>query len=407
MSRKKFIHQRSQGRNSSQNQFSKAHSTPRTCGCTGVLELHPNGYGFLRRAEKGLARSSDDVYVSRQMVAEFELKEGALISGLAEQRRGSGSRLKRIIEIESQSPEFYRSGISFDERTPQNPDQWLRLEHDDGPLAMRVLDLLCPIAKGQRALIASPPRAGKTTLLKQIGASISRNHPEVELIGLLVDERPEEVTEIRSELNGQVFASSIDQTVESHARLSQFVMKRCQRMAEAGRDVFLLVDSLTRMARAFNKLQRNVGPVGTGGLNIRALDIPKNIFASARNFREGGSLTIVASVLIETQNRMDDVIFREFKGTGNLDLVLDQTIAEHRIWPAVDITSSATRRIELIHDAATHRVATALRRTLSTLNPKTAIEQLVEQLAKFPSNDAFVQVIGGKLNLEQDHRRYF
>lgn len=367
--------------------------------CEGILEMLPKGFGFLRLAEKGFTRRDDDVFVPESTILKFRLQQGVFVKGISQVgTKRTGPRLMQVTEIENLNPEEYGDHSSFfDDRTPTNPTRWLRLERTDEPNAMRVLDLLCPVGLGQRALIASPPRAGKTTLLKQIGQSISANHPDIHLVALLIDERPEEVTEIRAELDGDVFASCLDEDIESHARLSQLVVDRCKRMAEAGKDVFLLVDSLTRMSRAFNKLPHLSGPIGAGGLNIRALDIPKQVFASARAFMEGGSLTIVATVLIETENRMDEVIFQEFKGTGNLDLVLSQQIADQRIWPAIEIAKSGTRRVELIHDAETMNALTALRRTLLTLRPADAIKELTTKLKRFNTNDEFVRLINGKL----------
>jgi transcription termination factor Rho len=374
--------------------------------CEGVLELHPKGYGFLRCPAKEFARRETDVFVSESTISKLRLRQSVLINGKSTSAsKNVGARLIQIDRIEGMNPADYKELLPFDELTPINPKQWLRLERFDepvdaqagGPDAMRLLDLLCPIARGQRALIASPPRAGKTTLLKQIGQSISDNYPDVHLVALLIDERPEEVTEIRAELGGEVFASCLDQDIQSHARLSQLVVDRCKRMAEAGKDVFLLVDSLTRMARAFNKLPHLTGPIGAGGLNIRALDIPKQVFASARPFAEGGSLTIVATVLIETENRMDEVIFQEFKGTGNLDLVLSRQIADLRIWPAIDIPKSATRRVELIHDAETMSAVTALRRTLLTMRAEDALKGLAQKLIQVKTNDAFISLINGKM----------
>ena len=279
--------------------------------CIGVLELHAKGYGFLRNPDTGFARCENDVFVSESIIKKFMLHQGVLVTGdSATTRHGSSPRLVQVTKLEDMIPSQYVGANRFDDRTPVNPSKWLPLERESDEVSMRTLDLLCPIGLGQRALIASPPRAGKTTLLKHIAKSISNNHPEIHLNALLIDERPEEVTEIREELNGHVFASCLDKNVQSHARLSQLVIDRCKRMAETGKDVFLIVDSLTRMARAFNKLPNLSGPIGAGGFNIHAFDIPKQVFASARSFKEGGSLTIVATVLIETENRMDEVIFQ-------------------------------------------------------------------------------------------------
>ena len=376
----------------------------------GVLELHAKGYGFLRNPDKGLRRTDEDVFVSAATIQKFKLKQGCLIKGVSQTDGIAGPRLKRIETIEGLEVDDYRRLVKFEDRTPINPHRRLTLEGVNDPtadgvesavsnLSLRLLDLLCPIGLGQRALIASPPRAGKTTLLKQIGRSISANHPQVELVALLIDERPEEVTDMKAEMGGNVFASCLDHTVENHARLSRLVVDRCKRIAESGKDVFLLVDSLTRMARAYNKLPRLNGPVGAGGLNIRALEIPKQVFSAARQFKEGGSLTIVASVLIETENRMDEVIFQEFKGTGNLDLVLSQQIANQGVWPAIDIGKSGTRRAELLLvDAATLQGVNALRRSLLTMESSDAVRELTRNLDRFETNAEFVQFICEKIH---------
>jgi transcription termination factor Rho len=366
--------------------------------CRGVLELHSKGYGFLRRPEKGFARRQDDTFVPETFIDRWKLRQGAAINGAAQDNgNGTGERLIQVEQVDGCDAETCLTVLPFDERTPTNPTSPLRLEHPEQPVSMRVLDLLCPLGRGQRALIAAPPRAGKTTILRQIGRSIFLNHPDVHLMALLVDERPEEVTEMRAELSGEVFASSLDQTVESHTHLSRLVIDRCQRLVERGKDVVLLVDSLTRLSRAFNKLPRQNGPIGAGGLNIRALDIPRQLFAAARPCTEGGSLTIIASVLVETDNRMDEVIFREFKGTGNLDLVLSQQLADRGIWPAIDLSQSATRRVELIHDRHTLQAVTALRNTLLNMHPTEAMKELTAKLERFDSNAEFINLISGSM----------
>jgi transcription termination factor Rho len=294
------------------------------------------------------------------------------------------------------APEEYCKVKSFDTLTAINPEQWLKLEVGQQPITNRVIDLLAPLGKGQRSLIVAPPRSGKTIMLQHISRGMSTNHPDVTLIVLLIDERPEEVTDMRRNVvNGEVIASSLDQDVESHVRLSQLVIDRCKRLAEMGKDVFLLMDSITRLARAFNKWVGNNGPTMTGGVNIKAMDIPKKLFATARAFAEGGSLTIVGTALVDTGSRMDDLIFQEFKGTGNMELVLDRRLADRRVWPAIDITQSGTRREELLHDPETLHAVTMLRRTLNTMNPVEAMEQLTKQLVKFPSNADFIRLIAG------------
>ncbi len=270
-----------------------------------------------------------------------------MLSGIVQQqRRGQGPRLKELLDVEGFAPDDYTNIKDFDNLTPINPEQWLQLETGTQPLTTRVMDLLTPLGKGQRALIVAPPRTGKTILLQHISHSISTNYPEVALIVLLIDERPEEVTDMRRNVRGEVFASSLDRDVESHVRLAQLTIERCKRLTEMGKDVFLLMDSITRLARAFNKWVGNTGRTMSGGVDIKAMDIPKKLFATARAFEEGGSLTIVGTALIETGSRMDDLIFQEFKGTGNMELVLDRKLSDRRIYPAIDIEQSGTRREE-------------------------------------------------------------
>jgi transcription termination factor Rho len=260
------------------------------------------------------------------------------------------------------------------------------------------MDLLVPLGQGQRCVIVAPPRSGKTILLQHIGRAVGTNYPETNLIVLLIDERPEEVTEMRRKIPGQVFASSLDQTVERHVRLSQLVVERCKRLAEDGQNVLLLLDSITRMSRAFNKWVGNTGRTMSGGVDIKALETPRKLFASARAFEEGGSLTILGTALIETGSRMDDVIFEEFKGAGNMELTLDRALADRRIWPAIDITRSGTRREEKLLDPQTLDATSALRRSLSCLRPDEAMESLTSQLAKYGSNEEFLAAIRGQIS---------
>jgi transcription termination factor Rho len=308
-------------------------------------------------------------------------------------RRQQGPRVREILEVEGLPPDDYVNVKNFDTLTPINPESWLRLETGQQPVTTRVMDILTPLGKGQRALIVAPPRSGKTVMLQQISQAVAENHPEVALVVLLIDERPEEVTDMRRSVQGEVLASSLDCDVESHVRLSQLVIERCKRMAECGKDVFLLMDSITRMARAFNKWVGNTGRTMSGGVDIKALDIPKKLFATARVFEEGGSLTIVATALIDTGSRMDELIFQEFKGTGNMELVLDRKLADRRVWPAIDISQSGTRREEKLLDPNTLHAVNILRRTLSTMHHVDAMEQLTKQLAKFKSNREFITLI--------------
>jgi transcription termination factor Rho len=361
---------------------------------TGVLEMHPNGYGFLRSPDNNYVRERTDPFVPAQMIDRYRLREGVFIKGQVQPgRRQQGPRVREIEEVEGMPPDDYANVKTFDQLTPINPETWLRLETGQQPITTRVMDLLTPLGKGQRALIVAPPRTGKTVLLQQVSQAVSENHPELSLVMLLIDERPEEVTDMRRSVKGEVLASSLDCDVESHVRLSQLVIERCKRMAEAGKDVFLLMDSITRMARAFNKWVGNTGRTMSGGVDIKALDIPKKLFATARVFEEGGSLTIVATALVDTGSRMDELIFQEFKGTGNMELVLDRKLADRRVWPAIDISQSGTRREEKLLDPNTLHAVNMLRRTLSSMHHVDAMEQLTKQLSKFKSNREFITLI--------------
>ncbi len=362
----------------------------------GVLELHPNGYGFLRDSKNNYSRERTDPFVPGTMIEKFALREGVQVNGLVQQnRKQEGPRLKEIIDIDGMKPEDYPNVKSFDAMTPINPESWLRLETGAQPLSPRVMDLLTPLGKGQRALIVAPPRTGKTILLQQISQAISTNYPELKLFVMLIDERPEEVTDMKRNVNGDVIASSLDRDVESHVRISQLVVERCKRLVEMGHDVFLLMDSITRMARAFNKWVGNTGRTMSGGVDIKAMDIPKKLFATARAFEEGGSLTVVATALIDTGSRMDELIFQEFKGTGNMELVLDRKLSDRRVFPAIDISQSGTRREEKLLDPDTLHAVTMLRRTLSSMHHVDAMEQLTKQLGRFKSNAEFINLIAG------------
>jgi transcription termination factor Rho len=361
---------------------------------TGLLELHPNGYGFVRSSENNYTRERSDPFVPGTMIEKYRLRQGVVIRGTVQPaRKQQGPRLREILDVDGMPPDEYPNVKTFDSKTPINPNQWYRLETGPQPLTTRVMDLLTPLGRGQRALIVAPPRTGKTILLQHISHGIATNWPGVKLIMLLVDERPEEVTDMKRNVKGDVIASSLDQDIESHVRLSQLVVERCKRLAEMGQDVFLLMDSITRLARAFNKYVDQRGPVMSGGVNIKAMDVPKKLFATARAFEEGGSLTIVGTALIETGSRMDDLIFQEFKGTGNMELVLDRKLAERRVWPAIDVTQSGTRREELLLDADTLHAVTMLRRTLSSMHPVDAMEQLTKQLGRFKTNAEFIKLI--------------
>jgi transcription termination factor Rho len=356
----------------------------------GVLEIHQRGNGFLRSAARNYLPQTADAYVPAPLIQKLSLREGLLIGGPVEPiRKVGGPRLLAIETIEDQPAERFRPR-NFDELTPIDPHEWLRLETGTEPLTTRVMDLLTPIGKGQRGLIVAPPRTGKTILLQHIAMAVARNYPEMKLIMLLIDERPEEVTEMRRTVKGEVIASSSDRDSANHARIAQIAVERAKRLAEQGRQVFVLLDSLTRLARAFNKNVGNSGRTLSGGVDSRAMEIPKRLFGSARVFEEGGSLTVMGTALIETGSRMDDVIFQEFKGTGNMELVLNRHLAERRIFPAMDIPQSGTRKEERLLPPEMLKQVTLLRRSLTSLNPVPAMESLVQQLGKYPSNEAFL-----------------
>ncbi len=368
---------------------------------SGVLEMHPNGYGFLRNPSNNFTRERSDPFVPGTMIEKFGLREGLLLHGMVQRhRKQQGPRLRELLDVDGMPPEDYANVKTFDQLTPITPERWFKLETGPEPISTRVMDLLTPLGRGQRALIVAPPRTGKTVLMQQISNAVSTNYPDVSMMMLLIDERPEEVTDMKRSVRGEVFASSLDNDVESHVRLSQLVVARCQRLAEMGKDVFMLMDSITRLARAFNKWVGNTGRTMSGGVDIKAMDIPKKLFATARAFEEGGSLTIIGTALIDTGSRMDDLIFQEFKGTGNMELVLDRKLADRRVWPSIDLEQSGTRREEKLLPPETLHAATMLRRTLSSMHHIDAMEQLTSKLGKFKSNEEFIMLIQGASSLD-------
>lgn len=364
-------------------------TTEKATGTQGVLELHPKGYGFLRNPARFYVATPGDAYVPAPLIQRFALREGLLVAGPTEAAsRGSGPRLTRVERIEGDSPDQYRRR-NFDDLTPIDPRRHLALETTPDRLTTRVMDLLTPVGMGQRGLIVAPPRTGKTILLQHIAEAVATNYPDVHLMVLLIDERPEEVTEFRRTVRGEVIASSSDRDASAHVRVAELAVERAKRLAEQGRDVFVLLDSLTRLARAYNK-GVNSGRIMTGGVDIKAMDVPKRLFGSARSFEEGGSLTILGTCLVQTGSKMDDLIFEEFKGTGNMELVLDRKLSDRRIYPALDISQSGTRKEErLLTPETLHRV-TMLRRHLVQMKPLEAMEALVKQLSKTKSNAEFL-----------------
>ena len=366
----------------------------------GVLEILPEGYGFLR--VKNYLPSQEDVYVSQSQIKRLGLKTGDTVVGAVRLPK-SGERYYSLLKVEavnSLPPESMRQRRSFDDLTPLYPSERLRMETTPDHIAGRFVDIVAPIGKGQRGMIVSPPKAGKTTLLKQIANSITTNHPEVYLLVLLIDERPEEVTDIRRSVDGEVAASTFDELPENHLKLQEIVLEHAKRLVEVGRDVVVLLDSLTRLARASNLTVAPSGRTLSGGLDPSALYRPKRFFASARNVEEGGSLTVVATALVETGSRMDDMIFEEFKATGNWELVLDRSMADRGTFPAIDIPRSGTRHQELLFSEEELQRVYQLRRVLNSLDITQATELLLTGLRKTSSNSEFLKWVQRELSKE-------
>jgi transcription termination factor Rho len=358
----------------------------------GVLETLPDGFGFLRAPDYNYLPGPDDIYVSPSQIRKFDLRTGDTISGQIRPPK-EGERYFALIKVEAinfEPPEMARDRVFFDNLTPLYPDEKLKLETDPENLAARVLDLMTPIGKGQRALIVAPPRTGKTMLLQNVANSITRNHPEVTLIVLLIDERPEEVTDMQRSVHGEVISSTFDEPPTRHVQVADMVIEKAKRLVEYRRDVVILLDSVTRLARAHNSVVPPSGKILSGGIDSNALQKPKRFFGSARNIEEGGSLTIIATALIDTGSRMDDVIFEEFKGTGNLEINLDRKLTEKRIFPSIDINKSGTRKEELLLAQADFNRIIVLRRVLSQLSPTEAMELLLDKLSKTKSNSDFL-----------------
>src|SRR5665213_4525582 len=364
----------------------------------GVLEVLQDGFGFLRSPEANYLPGPDDIYVSPSQVRRFGLRTGDTVEGEIRSPK-DGERyfaLLKVNKINFDDPDKLRHRINFDNLTPLYPDEKLQLELGDPTkkdLTTRVIDLVTPLGKGQRALIVSPPRTGKTVMMQNIAHAISFNHPEVYLIVLLIDERPEEVTDMARSVKGEVVSSTFDEPAVRHVQVAEMVIEKAKRLVEAKRDVVILLDSITRLARAYNTVVPSSGKVLTGGVDANALQRPKRFFGAARNIEEGGSLTIIATALIDTGSRMDEVIFEEFKGTGNSEIVLDRKIADKRTFPAVDITKSGTRKEELLVDRASLSKMWVLRRVLSPMGPTDGLEFLVDKLKQSKSNAEFFEAM--------------
>jgi transcription termination factor Rho len=363
----------------------------------GVLEIMPEGYGFLRSEEWSYLHSPDDVYVSPSQIKKFELRTGDTVVGDVRPPRGNEKYLAvtEIASINGLDPDEARERGEFEDLRPMYPEKRLNLEvpDDEQGLAMRIVDLIAPIGEGQRGLIVSPPKAGKTTILRQMAQAISTNSPDCHLIVLLIDERPEEVTEMKQKVRGEVVASTFDESAQRSIQVAEMVLEKAKRMVEHGKDVVILLDSITRLARAYNNVIRRSGRIMSGGVDANALQKPKRFFGAARNIQDGGSLTIVATALVDTGSRMDEVIFEEFKGTGNMELVLDRSIAERRIFPAIDLNRSSTRKEELLlTDVELNRVF-LLRNFLSDMPPDEAISFLLGRMRRTSTNEEFMEAM--------------
>ena len=363
----------------------------------GVLECLPDGFGFLRAPEYNYLPGRDDIYVSPSQIRKFDLRTGDTVSGQVRPPK-DGERYFALIKVEAvnfEDPEVARSKIFFDNLTPLYPQGRLKMESTKENLTGRVLDLLCPIGKGQRGLIVAPPRTGKTMMLQSIANSITTNHAEVTLIVLLIDERPEEVTDMQRTVKGEVISSTFDEPPQRHIQVAEMVLEKAKRLVEHKRDVVILLDSITRLGRAYNAVTPPSGKVLSGGIDANALQRPRRFFAAARYVEEGGSLTIMATALIDTGSRMDDVIFEEFKGTGNLEINLDRRLVDKRIFPAIDINRSGTRKEELLLPPDELNRVWVLRKVLNPLSPVEAMELLLGRLAKTKSNAEFLASMSG------------
>ena len=363
----------------------------------GVLEVLPDGYGFLRNPDYNYLSSPDDIYVSPSQIKRFGIRTGAVVSGQIRPPKESEKyfALLRVEAINYEEPDRLSEKVNFSDLTPLHPEKRFILETKTEELNMRIIDLITPVGKGQRGLIVAPPRTGKTILLQKIANSISTNHPEVRLIVLLIDERPEEVTEMERKVarDVEVISSTFDEPASRHCQVAEMVIEKAKRMVEYGQDVVILLDSITRLARAYNTEVPHSGKILTGGVDANAMQMPKKFFGAARNIEEGGSLSIFATALVDTGSKMDEVIFEEFKATGNMELHLDRKLVERRIWPAIDISKSGTRREELLLDAKELELVYRLRRVLSELNPVEAVELLKSRLAKCRTNAEFLMTM--------------
>jgi transcription termination factor Rho len=358
----------------------------------GVLEVLPEGYGFLRSQDWNYLYGPDDIYVSPSQIKRFDLRTGDTVLGQVRPPK-EGERYLALLKVErvnGDDPDKAKHRIAFDNLRPRYPDQRIQLELANGDISMRVMNLIAPLGKGQRGLIVAPPKAGKTILMQKIANAITENQPETHLIVLLIDERPEEVTDMEENVKAEVISSTFDEPADRHTQVAEMVLEKAKRLVEHGRDVVILLDSITRLARAYNVVVPHSGKILSGGVDAHALHKPKRFFGAARNIEEGGSLTIVATALVETGSRMDEVIFEEFKGTGNMELVLDRHIADKRIYPAIDINRSGTRREDLLLDETELNRIYLLRNFLGDMPPAEALEFLLNRMKKTKNNKEFL-----------------
>jgi transcription termination factor Rho len=362
---------------------------------SGFLEISEKGFGFLRSPENRYQPKPSDIFVTPDTIKKNFLREGAQIEGaLQPPHRGNSPQLREVHKVNGIPFQEYTNQVRFENLTTIDPIEKFNLETAPDILETRIIDLVTPIGKGTRGIIVAPPRTGKTTILKQIANAVTTNHPDVFVMVLLIDERPEEVTDFQRSVKAEVVASSNDQDLETHVRLSRFMIERCRRMVECGKDVLVLLDSLTRVARAYNSVHGGSGRTMTGGVDARALEIPRKMFASARKIENGGSLTIIATALVETGSRMDELIFQEFKGTGNMELVLDRKLSDRRIFPSIDIPRSGTRKEEKLFAGKNLEPIRKLRRMMVDLNPIEAMETLLAACKKHKTNDELLAKLG-------------
>ena len=388
-------HRAGQGGRQGQQRGRVVHEIPEgdpTVEVSGVLQVSPQGHGYLRTLKADYNPEPQDAVVPRRMIDEQKLETGLELTGMGVPAQGSGQGacLARLDKINGDDPAAWGERAIFKELVAEDPTERIRLETTGDELSTRVVDIISPIGKGQRCLVVAPPKAGKTVLLQKIAHAISENHPEIHLIVLLVDERPEEVTDMRRSVHGEVVASSSDEMSRNHVQVAEIVLERSRRLVEVGRDVVVLLDSITRLSRAYNSEQRGSGRVLSGGIDARTMEKPRKFFGSARNVHEGGSLTVIGTALVDTGSRMDEVIFQEFKGTGNTEILMDRGLFERRIFPAIDIAKSGTRKEEKIFTADEYNRVTLLRRAMAPLRAAEAMQLLTQRMAKYPDNASFL-----------------